>query len=31
MNWDAATTTEDFFVHRANRGPSSAMPEVLGV
>ena len=29
LNWDKATTTEDFFVHRQNRGPSSAMPPEL--
>lgn len=29
LNWDRATTTEDFFVHRQNRGPTSAMPPEL--
>jgi hypothetical protein len=29
MNWDRATTTENWFVHRQNRGPTSAMPEDL--
>lgn len=29
LNWDKATTTEDFFVHRQNRGPASAMPPEL--
>lgn len=29
FNWDKPTTTEDFFVHRVNRGPTSSMPENL--